>query len=74
MQAEQLRKLREITGLSTLELARRARMSRFRLWQAETGLIQLEPAELARVSRELKPYLAEAVTVIATYQREGVTV
>lgn len=56
-----LRTIREAFGISQIDLARRACVSRFRLYEAECGSIELRPEEVEAIERVLKPAAARAV-------------
>lgn len=50
----ELRQLREAAGVPRIVLADRAGVSRFRLYEAERGVRELSPKELAAIDRELR--------------------
>ncbi len=54
---ENLKSIRKASGLSQIELARRAKVSRFRISLAESGTIQLLPEEIAAVGEVILPEL-----------------
>jgi transcriptional regulator with XRE-family HTH domain len=61
---ENLRQIRELSGLSQIALARRASISRARLQLAESGDLTLKPEERESINRALRDALAEHVTKV----------
>lgn len=56
---EQLRTMRQASGLSQIALARRAHVSRMRLQLAEAGEITLRPSEVEAVKQTLREALKD---------------
>jgi transcriptional regulator with XRE-family HTH domain len=63
----QLQQLREAAGMSRISLADRARVSRFRLYEAERGVRELSPKELAAIDRELRREHEKAAQAAAEF-------
>jgi DNA-binding transcriptional regulator YiaG len=64
-----LRQLRESVRMPRHALANRAGVSRFRLFEAETGLRELSPDEHAAVNAAFAAELARLVEVALTFQK-----
>lgn len=60
-----LKTIRKAAGLTQIQLAARANVSRFRLCLAETGNIELRPEEIAAITEAVKPEL-ERTTRLAS--------
>jgi predicted transcriptional regulator len=63
-----LREIRKAADLSQLQLAKRARVSRFRLSLAESGAIELRSDELSAISETVRPYLAKTAAVLNAHE------
>jgi predicted transcriptional regulator len=60
----ELRKLREAAGIPQIKLAEQANVSRFRLYKAECGWLELTHDERERVNQVLNPAIAAAAQAI----------
>lgn len=59
-----LRKMREVSGLSQIALARRAGVSRMRLQLAESGEILLRPEEVEALNRTLRGVIENRAVIL----------
>jgi transcriptional regulator with XRE-family HTH domain len=64
-----LRAIRKAAGLSQIQLAQRAHISRFRLSLAETESIELRPDELASISSAIDPEMEEIARIAAGFKQ-----
>lgn len=69
---KQLRKMREVSGLSQIALARRAGVSRMRLQLAEAGEITLRPEEIEAVNRALREGIERRASALKNVLAEQV--
>lgn len=63
-----LKAIRKAAGLSQIQLAMRAHVSRFRLSLAEAGSIDLRPEELNAISKAVRPELARTAAVLKAHE------
>jgi transcriptional regulator with XRE-family HTH domain len=63
-----LKAIRKAAGLSQIELAKRASVSRFRIYLAEAGSIVLRPEELAAISEAVRPEMAKAARLASEFE------
>lgn len=62
-----LKELRKAAGLTQIQLAMRANVSRFRLCLAETGNIELRPEELAAITEAVKPEIERTARIASEF-------
>jgi predicted transcriptional regulator len=65
----ELKAIRESMRLSILSLSRAARVSRYRLWQAEQGELALTVEELGRVRNALRNEAARIENIARDFAR-----
>jgi len=64
-----LKAIRKAAGLSQIQLAQRANISRFRLSLAEMGSIELRPDELAAISSAINPEMEKTARIAAGFKQ-----
>ena len=69
-----LRAVRKAAGLSQIELAHRASVSRFRLSLAEAGALELREDEIAAIRFALAPELQKRGRVVSEFQAAAICV
>lgn len=65
----ELRRIREAAGIPQIKLAELADVSRFRLYKAECGWLELTAEERQRVNQVLAPAIASAARTIVSFQK-----
>lgn len=62
-----LKTIRKAAGLTQIQLAARANVSRFRLCLAETGNIELRPEELIAINEAVKPEMERTARLASDF-------
>jgi transcriptional regulator with XRE-family HTH domain len=63
-----LKAIRKAAGLSQIQLAQKANISRFRLSLAEAESIELRPDELAAISSAINPEMEKTARIAAGFK------
>ena len=66
-----LKLIRKATGMSQIQLAQRAKISRFRLSLAEAGAIELRQDEIAAIRDAMTPEIQKALRLAAEFDLTG---
>ena len=66
---DNLKVIRKAAGLSQIGLARRAGVSRFRLYLAEAGTLELRPDEMVAINRAIAPELERVERIASEVRR-----
>ena len=65
---DNLREIRKVSGLSQIELAHRAGISRFRLCLAEAGSIELRADERAAIAAAVRPEMQRTARIAHEFE------
>jgi predicted transcriptional regulator len=64
-----LRAIRRAAGLTQVQLAQRANVSRFRLCMAESGSLELRSDEIDAITEAVRPELAKTARIASEFER-----
>lgn len=64
-----LREVRKASGLTQIQLAQRAKVSRFRLCMAESGSLELRPDEVEAINKAVRPELEKTARIASEFER-----
>ncbi len=67
-----LKAIRKAAGLSQIELAHRANVSRFRLSLAELGSLELRQDEIAAIRTAIRPEIQKTAQLALELEKEAV--
>ena len=66
---DNLREIRKVAGLSQIQLAHKAGISRFRLCLAEAGSIELRADERAAIATAVRPGMERTARIAQEFER-----
>ena len=64
-----LRTIRRASGLTQVQLAQKAGVSRFRICMAESGSLELRPDEIDAITQAVRPELAKTARIASEFER-----
>jgi predicted transcriptional regulator len=64
-----LRTIRRASGLTQMQLAQKANVSRFRICMAECGSLQLRSEEIEAINKAVKPEIEKTARIASEFER-----
>jgi DNA-binding XRE family transcriptional regulator len=64
--------IRKAAGLTQVQLAQKANVSRFRLCMAESGALELRPDEIEAIRKAVEPEIERTAQIASEFQRSRV--
>lgn len=68
----ELKAIRKAVGMSQIQLAREAKISRFRIYLFEAGSIELRPDEIGAITKAVQPGIERAQQIISDFRSPSV--